>query len=125
MVGYDALTIYGVDEIRGLVVPLHSVDMWADEIMASPLRIGEGLTGWAIQHCTPENLPSAHVDPRIQVVPGTPPDEREALVVVPLVVRGRPIGALNAYRLGEATAFSGVKGMAGAGEAYFVYERVK
>ena len=39
-------------------------------------------------------------------MPGTPPDEREALVVVPLVVRGRPIGALNAYRLGEITAFS-------------------
>ena len=45
-----------------------------------------------------------HADPRIQVVPGTPPDEREALVVVPLVVRGRPIGALNAYRLGEVTS---------------------
>ena len=87
-------------------MPLHSVDMWADEIMASPLRIGEGLTGWAVEHCTAENLPSAHSDPRIQVVPGTPPDEREALVVVPLVVRGRPIGALNAYRLGEITAFS-------------------
>jgi diguanylate cyclase (GGDEF)-like protein len=106
LVGYDALTIYGVDEVRGLVVPLHSVDMWADEIMGSPLRIGEGLTGWAVEHCTAENLPSAHADPRIQVVPGTPPDEREALVVVPLVVRGRPIGALNAYRLGEVTAFS-------------------
>jgi diguanylate cyclase (GGDEF)-like protein len=106
LVGYDALTIYGVDELRGLVVPLHSVDMWADEIMSSPLQVGEGLTGWAIEHCTAENLPSAHNDPRIQVVPGTPPDEREALVVVPLVVRGRPIGALNAYRLGEYTAFS-------------------
>ena len=43
LVGYDAVTIYGVDEVRGLVVPLHSVDMWADEIMGSPLRIGEGL----------------------------------------------------------------------------------
>jgi diguanylate cyclase (GGDEF)-like protein len=106
LVGYDALSIYGVDDVRGLVVPLHSVDMWADEIMASPLRIGEGLTGWAIEHCTAENLPAAHSDPRIQVVPGTPEDEREALVVVPLVVRGRPIGALNAYRLGEFTAFS-------------------
>jgi GAF domain-containing protein len=27
-------------------------------------------------------------------------------VVVPLIVRDRPIGALNAYRLGEVTAFS-------------------
>jgi diguanylate cyclase (GGDEF)-like protein len=106
LVGYDALSIYGVDDVRGLVLPLHSVDMWADEIMASPLPIGEGLTGWAIEHCTAENLPAAHSDPRIQVVPGTPEDEREALVVVPLVVRGRPIGALNAYRLGEFTAFS-------------------
>jgi diguanylate cyclase (GGDEF)-like protein len=106
LVGYDALTIYGVDDVRGLVIPLHSVDMWADEIMASPMHIGQGLTGWAIEHCTAENLPSIHNDPRIQVVPGTPADEREALVVVPLIVRDRPIGALNAYRLGEFTAFS-------------------
>ena len=27
-------------------------------------------------------------------------------MVVPLIVRDRPIGALNAYRLGEVTAFS-------------------
>src|SRR4029079_15342729 len=68
--------------------------------------MGEGVTGGASEHGTAESLPAAHNDPRIQVVPGTPPDEREALVVVPLVVRDRPIGALNAYRLGEFTAFS-------------------
>jgi len=56
LVGYDALTIYGVDDMRGMVMPLHSVDMWADEIMASPLCIGEGLTGWAIEHCTAYSL---------------------------------------------------------------------
>ena len=106
LVGYDALTIYGVDDVRGLVVPLHSVDMWADEIMAAPLEIGTGLTGWAIEHKTAENLPSTHRDPRIRIVPGTPADEREALAVVPLVVRDKPIGALNTYRLGEDVAFS-------------------
>ena len=106
LVPYDALTIYGVDEVRGLIDPLHSVDMWADEIMAAPLELGQGLTGWVIEHGIAENLPAAHTDPRIQVVPGTPPDEREALVSVPLIVRERTIGALNAYRLGEETAFS-------------------
>src|ERR671935_2436513 len=72
LVGYDALTIYGVDDVRGLIVPLHSVDMWADEIMAAPLEIGNGLTGWGIEHKTAENLPSTHRDPRIRIVPGTP-----------------------------------------------------
>jgi diguanylate cyclase (GGDEF)-like protein len=40
------------------------------------------------------------------VVPGTPPDEPEALITVPLVARDSVKGALNIYRLGEHASFS-------------------
>ncbi len=74
--------------------------------MAAPLRLGEGLTGWVIEHREAANVTAAERDPRIAVVPGTPSDEPEAIVAVPLVVRDRPIGALNTYRLGVGAAFS-------------------
>ena len=106
LVPVDALTIYRVDEVNREIVPVHARDQWADEIMAAPLRLGEGLTGWVVEHQEAANVTAAERDPRIAVVPGTPSDEPEAILCVPLVVRGRPIGALNTYRLGVGMAFS-------------------
>jgi diguanylate cyclase (GGDEF)-like protein len=105
LVPVDALTIYRVDDVSREIVPVHARDPWADEIMASPLRLGEGLTGWVVEHREAANVAAAERDPRIAVVPGTPTDEPEAIVSVPLIVRDRPIGALNAYRLGVDAAF--------------------
>ncbi len=106
LVPYDALTVYQADEVRRLLVPVHSADLYAEEILNSPLPFGRGLTGWVFDHRRAENLPAAHRDPRIQIVPGTE-NEPEAIVVVPLIVRGAPIGTLNVYRLGEDVVFSG------------------
>jgi diguanylate cyclase (GGDEF)-like protein len=106
LVPVDALTIYRVDEVNREIVPVHARDQWADEIMAAPLRLGEGLTGWVLEHHEAANVTAAERDPRIAVVPGTPADEPEAILCVPLVVRGRPIGALNTYRLGVGAFFS-------------------
>ena len=52
---------------------MHARDQWAEEIMDSPLDMGEGITGWVIEHGTAENLPAAHTDPRIAIVPGSCP----------------------------------------------------
>jgi len=106
LVPVDALTIYRVDDVGREIVPVHARDRWAAEIMAAPLEFGEGLTGWVVEHMVPANVSAAELDPRITVVPGTPEDEPEAIVSVPLIVRNRPIGALNTYRLGEGVAFS-------------------
>ena len=106
LVPVDALTIYHVDEVASQIVPVHARDQWADEIMAAPLGLGEGLTGWVIEHREPANITAAERDPRISVVPGTPEDEPEAIISVPLVVHDRTIGALNTYRLGEGVEFS-------------------
>jgi diguanylate cyclase (GGDEF)-like protein len=104
LVPYDVLTVYQVDAVRRLLVPLHSVDLYAAEIMDAPLAMGEGLTGWVVEHRRPQNVSDAHLDPRIQLVPGTE-SEPEAIALVPLLVRDEPIGALNVYRLGEDASF--------------------
>jgi diguanylate cyclase (GGDEF)-like protein len=106
LVPVDALTIYRVDEVARQIVPVHARDQWADEIMAAPLRLGEGLTGWVVAQQEAANVTAAEHDPRIAVVPGTPADEPEAIICVPLIVRDRPIGALNTYRLGVGAEFT-------------------
>ncbi|MGH3051425.1 MAG: diguanylate cyclase, partial [Gaiellaceae bacterium] len=106
LIPFDAFTIYEADESRRLLVPLMSRDAWAEEIMQDQPRFGEGITGWAVLHRQPQLVNDAHLDPRVSVVPGTPPDEPEALISVPLVARGAIKGALNVYRLGESASFS-------------------
>ena len=106
LVPCDTLTIYQADEARRLLVPLTARDRWAAEIMDSNLPYGQGITGWAVENGEPALVNHAHLDPRLDVVPGTPADEQESLIVVPLVSRGVIMGALNVYRLGEHASFS-------------------
>ncbi len=105
VIPYDAFTIYQADEARRLLIPVMARDRWADEIMNDRPALGEGITGWAIDHCEPQLVNEAHLDPRTKIVPGTP-DEPEALISVPLVARGAVKGALNVYRLGAGAHFS-------------------
>ncbi|MGH3042052.1 MAG: diguanylate cyclase [Gaiellaceae bacterium] len=105
VIPYDAFTIYQADEARRLLIPVMARDRWADEIMSARPVFGEGITGWAIDHCEPQLVNDAHLDPRVKTVPGTP-DEPEALISVPLVARGAVKGALNVYRLGSGARFS-------------------
>ena len=106
LIPYDSYTIYQADEPRGLLIPLMARDTWATEIMNDRFHFGEGITGWAVERREPVLAPQAHLDPRVKVVPGTPPDEPEALITVPLVARGAIKGALNIYRLGENATFT-------------------
>ena len=105
VIPYDAFTIYQADEARRLLIPVMARDRWRDEIMSARPVLGEGITGWAIDHCEPQLVNDAHLDPRVKTVPGTP-DEPEALISVPLVARGAVKGALNVYRLGSGARFS-------------------
>jgi diguanylate cyclase (GGDEF)-like protein len=106
LVPCDTLTVYRTDEGRRLLVPVMARDRWAAEIMESPLPFGQGITGLAVERREAMLVNDAHLDPRLEVVPGTPPDEPEALIVVPLVARGSVKGSLNVHRLGEGAEFS-------------------
>jgi diguanylate cyclase (GGDEF)-like protein len=107
VIPYDAFTIYQADEARRLLIPVMARDRWADEIMSDRPVLGEGITGWAIDHREAQLVNDAHLDPRVKTVPGTPDDEPESLISVPLVARGAVKGALNVYRLGPGARFSG------------------
>src|SRR6266853_1659788 len=60
------------------------------------LRLGQGITGWVAQHREPVAVPekAAH-DPRFQFFHELPEDSYEAFLSVPLMCRGRLVGAIN------------------------------
>jgi len=106
VIPFDAFTIYQADEARRVLIPVMARDRWAEEVMSSRPLLGEGITGWAIDHLEPQLVNDAQHDPRVKVVPGTPVDEQEALISVPLVARGSLMGALNVYRIGAGVSFT-------------------
>ena len=105
LVPHDSLTIYEADEPRRLLTPVWARDKWADKILADTCPFGDGLTGWGVEHREPVRVNQAHLDPRVMTVAGTPADEPEALITIPLIARGSIKGALNVYRLGETASF--------------------
>src|ERR687888_270153 len=106
IVPYDTLTVYEAEESARELVAVYARDCWADQIVGSRIAYGEGITGWAALNRRPVHTDTAHTDPRRKTVPGTPADEPEALVCIPLVARARVKGALNIYRLGETASFT-------------------
>ncbi|MDQ3066276.1 MAG: diguanylate cyclase [Actinomycetota bacterium] len=105
IVPYEALHIYEADEPKRELIPALVRSEWAAEIYSDTFPFGVGITGWAVEHREPVLSNQAHLDPRVEFVPGTPL-EPEALIVVPLIARGQLKGTLNVYRIGEDASFS-------------------
>jgi diguanylate cyclase (GGDEF)-like protein len=105
LVPHDSLTIYEADEPRRVLQPVWARDKWADKILADQVPFGVGLTGWGVAHREPVRVNQAHLDPRTATVAGTPADEPEAMITIPLIARDSIKGALNIYRLGEEASF--------------------
>ena len=102
---YDDLTVYEVDGEGVLLHPVFSVGQWIAEIMASPLSVQEGVTGWAVRNRATRNVPNTQKEPLCSVIDGTDDDE-EAFVCVPMLAHDRVVGTLNVYRTGADTAFT-------------------
>ncbi len=105
IVPYEALHIYEADEPKRQLVPALVRSEWSQEIYEDVFPFGVGITGWAVEHREPVLSNQAHLDPRVEFVPGTPL-EPEALIVVPLIARGALKGTLNVYRIGEDAFFT-------------------
>src|SRR6187401_366728 len=106
LVPHDTLSIYQADEAQTVLIPVLARDKWAEKILESRSEFGTGITGWAALNREPVRANQAHLDPRTVTVPGTPPDEPEALISIPLIARDLVKGTLNIYRLGEDASFS-------------------
>ena len=105
LVAYDNLTIYRVDRAVGVLRPVLARDRFAALILSTTQAMDRGITGWVLAHGAAECVNDAHLDPRANLIPGTPM-EVESLAVVPLRVKGEVVGTLNVGRMGDAGHFS-------------------
>ncbi|MDP9235726.1 MAG: diguanylate cyclase, partial [Actinomycetota bacterium] len=106
LVPYDTLTIYEANEAEGTLTPVLARDQWAEQIMNSMSSFDRGLTGYAASHREALIVNQAHLDPRTAIIPGTPTDDPESMLVIPLIARNSVKGCLNMYRVGEEAVFA-------------------
>jgi diguanylate cyclase (GGDEF)-like protein len=106
VVTYDSLTIYRVDQERGVRRPVIARDRFAELILGYEAPLATGLTGWAVEHREAVLANDAHLDPRSIQIPGTL-FEPESMVVVPLMAEGGVLGTLNIGRMGGPEAHYG------------------
>ncbi|MBI5962086.1 MAG: GAF domain-containing protein [Chloroflexi bacterium] len=71
------------------------------EMTSHTIRIGEGITGSIIASGRPEIVDDISKDPRKKTVPGTPKEDArlDTMMSAPLILHGKSIGAINAWRL--------------------------
>lgn len=100
LVAAEGCTIYLLDEDRTWLHPLVALEDYAEEVLATPLRVGEGITGFVARSGVGEIVNDVLSDPRAYQIPGTP-REKECLIAVPLVVQGTTIGVMTLVRKGE------------------------
>src|SRR5271165_377303 len=68
------------------------------------LRVGQGIAGWVAEHQEPVAISEkAALDPRFQFFHELPEDSYEAFLSVPLMCRGRVVGAINLQHRGSHT----------------------
>jgi diguanylate cyclase (GGDEF)-like protein len=107
LIPYDSLAIYRADPPLSLLRPELVRDTHAEEILAmGPLPYGQGITGYAALHREPQLVNMVQDDPRAEQIPGTPEEEEEAMIAVPLLARQELKGVLAIYRLGAGHQFA-------------------
>ncbi|MCZ7543788.1 MAG: GAF domain-containing protein [Anaerolineae bacterium] len=95
----DEFTLFRLQEGGQELRPVLAVGEYANEMMAHVLQVGQGITGYSVAHNEPVIANNAQNDPRAAQVSGTPEQEQEHLLVVPLSFRGRMTGAVLINRL--------------------------
>jgi PAS domain S-box-containing protein len=99
------VAIYLVQEDNMTLRTVSAFGLYRKEILSHSRKIGEGMTGNVFLKGKPEIINDTRVDPRRVVIPGTPEDH-ESLMSSPLILRGKTIGVINAWRLKEKGLFN-------------------
>ena len=82
--------------------------LYHEKLLSHSIKIGEGITGNIVASGKPEIINNTAKDPRKITVPGTPEEDNqvETMMSAPLILRGKNIGAMNAWRLRKNGLFS-------------------
>ncbi len=102
----DASRIHLLDTQEGVLRCVVALGPAADAAMSMQLKSGEGLVGHVVEAGEAVILNNAAGDPRGMLIPGTPEDEPECLLLAPLSVRQRVMGAMTVRRIGLNRPFT-------------------
>jgi PAS domain S-box-containing protein len=82
--------------------------MYRNELLSHTRKVGEGITGNVFLNGKSEIVNNTREDPRRVIVPGTPEKGRnlDSLMSSPLILRGKTIGVINAWRIKENGLFN-------------------
>src|SRR5512138_687115 len=96
--GADACLVYLLDRENDEIVLRASKLPHTAEVGSLRLHVGEGVTGWVVEHNSVVSLPSnAASDSRFKGFPTLVEDTYQAFLSVPLVTSGEVIGVLNVH----------------------------
>ena len=96
MVSADSVFIYLFDEKKENLVLMASKTPHKKELGKIVLKVGEGITGWVAKENKPVAIKRhAYQDPRFKSFDVLPEDRYEAFLSVPIVYKGKAIGAVN------------------------------
>jgi signal transduction protein with GAF and PtsI domain len=120
LVKCDSCLIYALEGEH--LVLLASKNAHPNVVDRLKLRVGQGITGWVAEHHEPVAISEkASLDPRFQFFHELPEDSYEAFLSVPLMCRGRVVGAINlqhrrphTYKLKEIRLISAIGFLVGA-----------
>ncbi len=96
----DGSRIYLLEPDEETLKALVVLERYAEEIMATPVLVGQGITGHVASTGIAEIVNHAERDPRAIQIPGTP-QEAQCLMCAPLTVKGKAIGVMTLSREGE------------------------
>jgi uroporphyrinogen-III synthase len=91
----DSCSIYLLDDGEKFLVLKATTGLATEAVGHARLKIGEGLTGHAAKTGKPVAASQASRDPHFKYLPETKERMFQSLLAVPLIARGKIIGALN------------------------------
>jgi len=91
----DSCTIYLLDPDGESLRLQASTGLARRALGRSTLRVGEGMTGYAVEHNKPLFAADARQNPHFKLVEEAEESGLKSLLAVPLVIEEKPIGALN------------------------------
>jgi PAS domain S-box-containing protein len=97
IVPYTELSFYVVDWQKRMIYPVFAAGDFANEIMADPGTVDEGVVGVVARSGVAEFMDDVDSDPRVMAIPGVP-DTHEAMLAIPLLGSENVLGVLELYR---------------------------
>ncbi len=104
----STVAIYMLQDDNETIKVVTALGAYREQLVSHTLQIGTGITGNIIATGKPEIVDDMFNDPRRVNVPGTPEDDsqRDTIMSAPLVLHGKTIGTINAWRKRSSGLFN-------------------